>query len=331
VESRYLVTGAEGCIGSWTLKNLVQAGKPVVGFDMDTRHRRPRQLLTADELAQVVFVQGDLRDTEQVLRVVADHRITHIIHLGALQVPFCRADPVLGAQVNVVGTVNIFEAARRCAGQVQGLSYASSAAVIGPEEAYELGRPIPDNAPLMPRTLYGVYKQANEGTAQVYWLENGVRSVGLRPWTVYGVGRDQGMTSDPTRAIKAAVLGRPYRMTLGGVMDMQYADDVARAFIASAEATADGAPVFNLRGVAVGMDEVVAEIERQLPEARGLIQPGTSVVPIAPYMDDSGLRALLGELPRTDLATGIAETVRLFQALLSRGELDTSDLPPSEA
>ena len=62
---------------------------------------------------------------------------------------------------------------------------------------------------LTPGNHYGVYKMANEGTAQVYWADNGVPSVGLRPMTVYGAGRDQGMTSSPTAAIAAAVLGHP--------------------------------------------------------------------------------------------------------------------------
>ena len=59
-----------------------------------------------------------------------------------------------------------------------------------------------------PRTLYGVYKLANEGTARVYWQEDGVASVGLRPFSVYGPGRDQGLTAGPTLAMRG---GRPRR------------------------------------------------------------------------------------------------------------------------
>ena len=62
-----------------------------------------------------------------------------------------------------------------------------------------------------PGTLYGVYKRANEGTAHVYWADHGVASVGLRPHTVFGPGRDQGLTSAPTTAMLAAACGRPYR------------------------------------------------------------------------------------------------------------------------
>lgn len=327
MQNRFLVTGADGCIGAWVLKNLVEAGEQPVAFDRDARHRRPRLLLDEAAIERVTFVEGDLADFGQVERAVADHGITHVIHLAALQVPFCRADPVLGAQVNVVGTVNVFEAARRHPDLVRGIAYASSAAVIGPEEMYDVGVPVSDDAALLPLTLYGVYKQANEGTARVYWMENGVRSVGLRPWAVYGVGRDQGMTSDPTKAIKAAVLGRRFHMAIGSRMDMQYANDVARAFLGCARAEASDAPVFNLRGQAVEMVEILSEIERQIPFARGLLEPGNVKVDIAANMDDSGLRGLLGHVPATPLSEGIAETVRIFRSHLENGQLDASELP----
>jgi UDP-glucose 4-epimerase len=262
-----------------------------------------------------------------VHRAIADHGITHIVHLAALQVPFCRADPILGARVNVVGTINVFEAARDLRDQVRCVSYASSAAVFGPEDAYGPDESLTDAARLEPGTLYGVYKQANEGTARVYWQDYGVRSVGLRPWTVYGVGRDQGMTSDPTKAIKAAVLGRSFSMALNGWMDLQYADDVARIFLASCERAPDGAPVFNLSGDQVSMDQFVAEVERQIPAARGLIRVGTQPTGIAWRVSDSGLREVLGSVPHTPLEQGIADTIARFRDLLARGELDASELP----
>ena len=82
-----------------------------------------------------------------------------------------------------------------------------------------------------PGTLYGVYKRANEGTAHVYWADHGVASVGLRPHTVFGPGRDQGLTSAPTTAMLAAACGRPYRIPFGGTSQFQYAPDAARAFV----------------------------------------------------------------------------------------------------
>jgi nucleoside-diphosphate-sugar epimerase len=144
--------------------------------------------------------------------VVKENAITHIIHLAALQVPFCKAKPSLGAAVNVVGTVNVFEAAKR-AGLKQ-VVYASSVAVYGISEEYP-DAPLAHDAPHKPRTLYGVYKHANEGSARISYQDDGISSIGLRPYIVYGPGRDQGMTSGPTKAILAAVLGQPYHIGFG--------------------------------------------------------------------------------------------------------------------
>ena len=84
---------------------------------------------------------------------------------------------------------------------------------------------------LVPSTHYGVFKCCNEGNARIYFQDHGISSVGLRPWTVYGVGRDLGMTSEPTKAIKAVLLGRPYHISFGGWTDFQYVDDVAKTFV----------------------------------------------------------------------------------------------------
>ena len=150
------------------------------------------------ELARVVWRTGDIADGGAVAAVVAEHRVRAIIHLAALQVPFCKADPVAGARANVVGTVNVLEAARH----------------HGPEggrlRELDRGGLVPAEGALA-ETLYGAYKLANELTARVYHQDWGTPSVGIRPGVVYGVGRDQGLTSKTTIAILAAAAGRPTR------------------------------------------------------------------------------------------------------------------------
>ena len=105
---RFLVTGALGCIGAWTVRELVREGVPVVAFDVGKDPRRLALIMAADELAKVTLVSGDITDLAALERGLVDHDITNVVHLAALQVPFCRADPPLGARVNVVGTVNVF-------------------------------------------------------------------------------------------------------------------------------------------------------------------------------------------------------------------------------
>ena len=67
--------------------------------------------------------------------------------------------------------------------------------------------PAPESGGVAPTTLYGTYKLANEGTARVFWADEGVASIGIRPYVVYGVGRDQGMTAGPSLAMAAAARG----------------------------------------------------------------------------------------------------------------------------
>ena len=105
-------------------------------YSTSTRTQRAWQaLLTPPQLASIQFIQGDITQFKDVEGAIGDHGITHVLHLAGIQVPFCAADPVRGAMINVVGTLNVFEVARRRRDLVQRIVYASSAAVFGPEEA----------------------------------------------------------------------------------------------------------------------------------------------------------------------------------------------------
>ena len=85
----FLVTGAMGCIGVWTLYHLVKAGERAVSFDLSDDRRRLDLLLSPEEQDQITFLHGDLTHFETVLAAFQEQGITHVIHLGALQVPFC--------------------------------------------------------------------------------------------------------------------------------------------------------------------------------------------------------------------------------------------------
>jgi len=315
---RFLVTGATGCIGAWTMRNLVHEGVYTCALVRSGSLHRLKLIMSEKELSAVVFIRGDITDLNAVEHALSENRITHIIHLAAMQFPFCKADPPLGAAVNVQGTVNLFEAARRCG--ICSLVYASSTAVYGQTDEYPDG-PLAHDAPLKPRSHYGVYKQANEGTARVYWLDNGISSIGIRPYVVYGPGRDQGMTSTPTMAMLAAAAGKPYKISYGGRFGFQYVDDAARAYIDAARVDFKGAEVFNLGGETVGMDDVVREIEAAEPSARGTITYDDIPLPFPEQIDNTPLVELLGILRVTPLAVGIGESIRIFSKALSEGKI----------
>jgi nucleoside-diphosphate-sugar epimerase len=323
--NRFLVTGAKGFIGAWIVKDLVEGGAAPHVFDLDTGTERLDAVLTEKQLASVRFIEGDVTRLEQVEHAIIENGITHVLHLAGIQVPGCAVDPIRGATVNVIGTLNVFEAARRHRDAVKRIVYASSAAVFGPEEVYG-HKTVLEGSPLFPGTHYGVFKQCNEGNARVYFLNDGILSVGIRPWAVYGVGRDQGISSGPTKAIKASVIGRPYTIRFTGSVDLQYVRDTARIFIRCAEADIPGAKTYTPRGSVIDVEEFISALEHALPQARGLIKAEGQSLPIAADLDDSALQQDLMEVPRTPLEKGIRETAAIFARLHQEGRLNTRDL-----
>jgi nucleoside-diphosphate-sugar epimerase len=324
---RLMMTGGYGCIGSWVAKQLVDAGQEVWIYDLKEDTHRLDLILAPEQRPSVHFVAGDVSDVDGLRSAVERIGATEILHLAGLQTPTCRANPVLGAKINVIGTLAVFEAALASKEQVHRVVYASSAAVHGPPaDAPGAGGPVGDEVRLSPLTHYGAFKVCNELNARVYWLDHGIASIGLRPWTVYGVGRDFGMTSEPTKAIKSVALGRPYRISYGGRQDLQYVGDVAATFVRALTRPFEGADAFNLKGAVEPIEAFVGALREAVPEAWALVTHGDRQLPIAPDLDDSRLETRLGPIPRTSLQAGIAETYRRFIALRDQGRLDASDL-----
>jgi nucleoside-diphosphate-sugar epimerase len=320
-----LITGGFGCIGAWVVRTLLAEGERPVVFDLGDDPWRLRMIAGDDVSERVTLVRGDIADREAVAAVVRQHDVRRIVHLAAWQVPLCRQDPARGALVNVVGTANVFEAARTSGGRVERVVYASSAGVFGPPGLYPPG-PLRDDAPPRPATHYGVYKVANEETARIYWEEHRVRSIGFRPLAVYGPGRDVGLTAGPTLAMKAAVLGQPFELRWGGTTDLIYVEDVARAFLRAALATLDRARVYNLHGSSVPVADVVRAIEAAWPAARGRLTHVEAPMPFAAALDDTRFQRELGPAPATALVDGVRRTLDEFARLHKEGRLDAREL-----
>lgn len=309
--ARVLVTGAQGCIGSWVVKQLLERGDEVVIYDLEPHPVRLAKIASPRQIAKLKTVPGQIEDVTTVKNLVKDEEITHIVHLAAVLMPYCQARPVMGGLINVIGTLNVFEAARD-AGRPVRIVYASSSAVWGPEHAYE-HKKLSEDDPLKPSTHYGVFKQANEGNARVFYATSGISSIGLRPWAVYGFGRDLGLTADPTLAMRAVVYNEPFQIRLSGFMDMQYVEDVAATFVGSLHAPLEGAHVFNLAGEVISMENLIALINRVRPGAAELLTNHGPQVPVAYQMDDAQLRQHVPGLPKTTLEEGIRKTIEWFE------------------
>lgn len=317
-----LVTGGCGFIGTWILRRLLDDGDTPVIFDVTRVTKRWEMLLSPAEIERVEFHAARVDEDAFATAVVA-RKPDALIHLAGLQVPACRENPVAGARVNVLGTLNLFEAAKAlkaARGTAPGLVYASSAAVFGADSDYD-EKSLGNEAQPKPNSHYGAYKLCNENCAKAYWLANQIPSVGLRPLTVYGPGRDTGMTSFPTRALAAAVKGQSFDIPFSGPTAYLHARECADMFVQCARGTQTGAKVYTVGGEIADSRAFIRVANQILPGAEKLITCSGGDLPVASKMDDAALRADFPKLVRIGLKQGIEETVAKFKELEKAGTL----------
>jgi len=302
-KSPVVVTGADGCIGSWVLSILTKSNIPCVGFDLSESKRR-LTLILGEEAEKVQWEKSDITQYKEFLNLLKKYNPSAIIHLAGLQVPFCAADPALGARVNVEGTINVFESARTIG--LKKIVYASSVASLG----------MPPGGKWK-ETLYGVYKQANEHTAFVYNADWKIPSVGIRPNIVYGLTRDQGISSKNTIAIQSAVLSEEYNIPYTGNYSWLYAGEAAAAFIYSVIKEHNTSHVFNLNGQCETIEKGISIIKSLKPEAK--ISCSGESFPFPPDLSDEPLRKVIGNYPTYSIEDGITDTFNSFLKLNELG------------
>ncbi|MCZ7648298.1 MAG: SDR family oxidoreductase [Planctomycetota bacterium] len=315
-----LITGGCGFFGAWILRKLFDAGHTPTVWDLELNPKRWLMILTPDEVAKVAFASVRVDDPDAVKAAMLEANPDAVIHLAGLQVPTCKKDPIAGARVNVIGTLAVFEAARALP-RKPGLAYASSAAVFGSDADYD-HQAVGDASWPRPGTHYGAFKLCNELTAKVFWTDHGLSSAGFRPLTVYGPGRDVGLTSFPTRAVAAALLGQNFEIPFSGPTCYTHCAEVAGYFVAAAlAAKREGAPVYTVGGEVADSKTFVEKLSRHVPEAKALVRVSGGDLPIASHLDDKPLRQAFPQVKRIGLDEGIGMTVEIFKKLKARGEL----------
>jgi nucleoside-diphosphate-sugar epimerase len=166
----------------------------------------------------------------------------------------------------------------------------------------------------LPGTLYGIFKTANEHCARVYWQEERILSIGLRPGIVYGPGRDRELSAGPTLAVEAALLGQDYEIAFGGRANMQFVGDVAKSFVACALEAPEGAAAYNMNGQVLDVEEMIGIVGELVPSARGRITcRRDQTIAMASIVEDSGLQALIGPFEPTPFRDGMGETADFFR------------------
>lgn len=307
--SLVLVTGGAGFIGSHTVERLLGLGIPVRCLD-NLSSGKLSNLDLANPLLE--FVEGDVRDRSQVGRVMSG--ITHVVHLAAqVFVAASVEDPPASASHNIMGFVNVLDAARKAG--VKRLVYASSAAVYGtPAEL-----PLKETAPLAPLSPYGLEKRINEDYAAMFHKLFGFSSLGLRFFNVFGLRQDP---SSPYSGVISRfvqqMIGR-HPITLYGsgeqTRDFIYVGDVAGVTATALVSGCTG--VRNVgRGEPVSLLQLIdtlAEIAGYRPEVSHLPQPQGDIQ--HSFCDPSLLRKDLKLIPAIGLAEGLKQLYHVeFQA-----------------
>lgn len=303
-KSPVLVTGAAGFLAAWVIPKLAAQGRPVVAFDLNRDERRLQLVTKGEGCPGLTWQTGDIADTQLVTGLMDELRPESIIHLAALQIPACRADPIAGVRVNVLGHTNILEAARRSG--AKRVIYTSSAAAKprGPANA--------------PANLYGVFKKTDEEIARLYAEDHGLASLGVRPHVVYGIGRDQGETSVMTTAMRAAALGEAYEIPWSGRTCFQLASDIAEMLVRVCDQTWSGARVTDMSSEVESTDELLAAIKQVVPDARVTLARNERTSPTTGF-ETAPIEELIGGRPRTPLVEGVRQTVDHFRVLRQRG------------
>jgi nucleoside-diphosphate-sugar epimerase len=291
------ITCGSGFIGAWIIRRFLADGAAIRVFDVKADPALVNRI-NGDAARDVEWVTGDVSDTGAVREAAAGCDL--LIHLAAVLTPACQQDPIRGAQIDLIGTLNVFEAAR--AYGIGKVLYMSSAGVFGPD----------DGVYPLPTTHYGAFKLAGEGSARAYWYDHGIASIGFRPLVVYGPGREVGLTAGPTLACRAAAAGDAYTIPFSGESDFVYVDDVAAAFQFAARETIEGARVYNIVGEKCPVTHIVDEIRRIVPAAR--LDAAGPTLPVSAHIEAGRLREDFPGLPLTSVSTGLQATIDFYRS-----------------
>jgi UDP-glucose 4-epimerase len=307
-DSRVLITGGAGLIGSHLADHLVDDGVgEIVVVDNLDRGRR-KNLAYAESKGSLVLIEGDIGNRELLANAMSG--IDIVFHLAAIRITQCAQEPRLALEVLVDGTFNVLEAAVKAG--VRRVVAASSASVYGLAEQF----PTPESHhPYNNRTLYGAAKLFNEALLRSFHEMYGLEYVALRYFNVYGERMDVhgAYTEVLIRWMERIAAGQPPIIFGDGrqTMDFIHVDDIARANVLAAQSSVTD-EVFN---IASGVETSLNDLARALLEIMNptlVAEHGSerTVNPVSRRLADvDKARRLLGFEARIALPEGLRRLV----------------------
>ncbi|HUP78445.1 MAG TPA: NAD(P)-dependent oxidoreductase [Pirellula sp.] len=327
---RVLITGGFGCIGSETSKWLLRnTSASVVVCSRGVNENRTERVFHDVDRSRVKAIAVDVRQQPQLEEILMTEQITHVAHLAALQTPECNAHRDLGLQINLAGTQNLIEAMKSTKLPLQRFVFASSIAIYGPRSAYPKGC-VPMLSEPVPVNVYGAWKLASEQISKFFQKDTGVATLCLRPGVLFGPGRDAGLTSSPTTAIKCVALGIPYEVTFRTQQDYLYAPDAGAAFGHSLVDPFDGFGVFTMPHHTVDTSRIVDTLRHAAIDlgiaSQFKITIGQSEAPFISELDYEPFLQAFPGVPNTSLDKAIRDSLAVFIDQAKRGWLTEHDI-----
>ncbi|HZY59918.1 MAG TPA: NAD(P)-dependent oxidoreductase [Candidatus Binataceae bacterium] len=319
-----MITGGTGFLGSYLTRHLVQE-KGIKGKDLILFDRYPNRERIAEVADQVTVLTGDITEPTEIAAAIKRHNVDQVYHLAAIL-----GDPPAGQVVSYMkvmceGTLNVFETARIMG--VKRVVYASSVAVFFNRERWrgskQPSEELDEDDPPNPFGFYGMCKLYSENLAALYSRRFGLETVGLRPTSVFGLGRwvrgsyASGLTPIPEQVHymilpELAALGRPVEMPPSETeSDWIYAADAAEAWYCAMNTPKPPRLVYNMAAEMRRMADVTAHLRKLLPEAK--ITVSNKAIPTAPKMNFNNLRKDLGFTPRYTMETGMAHYLNMVR------------------
>ena len=311
---RVLVTGGAGFIGSHVSERLLQRGDEVICLDNFNDYYAPERKRKNVEpflnRSNYHLYEGDVRSEQDLAKVFQDEKIDKILHIAAMAgVRYSIQHPALYASVNVTGTINLLEIARRH--EVQNFVFASSSSVYGARSQAPFREDEPVDHPISP---YAATKRAAELLTYTYHHLYGLNCTSLRFFTVYGPKGRPDMA--PYLFTRWIFEGKELTMFGDGSSrrDYTYVDDVVAGVVAALDANLPF-EIINLgNSKTVSLKEFISVVENEVGKPAHIVQaePQPGDVPLT-NADIQKARHLLGYDPQTDIREGIGRFVGWYR------------------
>lgn len=310
----YLVTGGCGFIGSHILRQLKRQGHNPIAYDLFPSKTSIEQVFTPEELSEIKIIQGGLDDRDFLTNTMKENHIDAVIHLAALLGEAGENDREAAVRVNIIGTINVFEAA--LAAGVKRVVWASSSSVFAPSAVYDKlyhTELVPNDALLQPNTVYGATKTFNEFLGKMYYERYGLETIGLRFGMVFGIARMRGLAQYVSNLINNPAEGLPGEVDAGDTAPCWiYVEDAARAAVIASQCPNPETRNFFISGDIASIADVRDYVLTLLPDAQIKLNPGV-VFGSAYNVDESAAEKELGFKCEYSVYDGVHETINLIR------------------